>query len=73
MINQIGIENVWLVAKVAVLIFLLLYIIFAVVLVKQVRLMIDTLEVGLEKTLRTISIVHLVIAIAVFLFSLLVL
>jgi hypothetical protein len=52
---------------------LVLYTIFALVLVRQVQLMTDTLVVGFEKPVRLLSVVHLLFAVAVFLLTLFVL
>ena len=52
---------------------LILYVIFALVLVRQVQLMTYTLEVGFEKPVRLLSIIHFLFAIAVFLLALFVL
>lgn len=72
MIPLIGI-SIWGIIKGLVLIILALYIIFAVVVVRQVQLMTDTLEVGFEWQLRIISFVHLLFAIGVLIFAVLVL
>ncbi|OGM26882.1 hypothetical protein A3D00_05435 [Candidatus Woesebacteria bacterium RIFCSPHIGHO2_02_FULL_38_9] len=65
--------SVWLVVKIAVLILLLLYIVFAFVIVKQVGLMIDTLSVGFEKPVRAISLFHLLFAISTFILAIIIL
>lgn len=72
MIPLVGI-TVWSILKVFILIFMVLYMIFALVVVRQVQLMTDTLEVGFEKQLRFMSFVHLLFAVAVFLFSIIIL
>ena len=51
----------------------LIYIVFAVVMRRQVNLMTDTLELGQEKTIRALSFAHLVFAVFVFFFALVVL
>ncbi len=61
-LNAIGLPLLMLV-KSAIIIFLVVYIIFAVVLVRQVRLMTETLEVGFEKVIASASYVHLLVAI----------
>ena len=58
--------SVWVVAKVFVLIALLIYIVFSLVIVRQVNLMTETLEVGFEAPLKLAAIVHVVLAIGVF-------
>ncbi len=52
--------------KILVSIGFVFYIIFAFVIVKQVNKMTDTLEVGLEKTLRAFALLHLLFAIGAF-------
>jgi hypothetical protein len=64
---------VWSIVKIAVLFALLIYIIFSVVVIKQVRLMIDTLDVGFDKVIRATATAHLIFAIAVFLLALIIL
>jgi len=51
------------VVKGLIILLLVIYTIFAVVVVKQVHLMTDTLEVGFEKPLRMIAILHFALAI----------
>lgn len=55
--------------KIGLLFFLFLYIIFAFLVSKQVALMTKTLEVGLDAVLRAIAILHLIVAIAVFIYA----
>ena len=72
LIPFIGI-SIWAIAKVFVALALVLYVIFALVVVRQVQLMIDTLEVGLEKIIRMLAIGHLVFSIVVFALALIIL
>ena len=65
--------SIWALIKILVLIILALYIIFALVVVRQVQLMTDTLEVGFEWQLRIIAFIHLIFAIGVLIFAVLVL
>lgn len=65
--------SVWLVAKIAALILLGMYLIFALVVVRQVQLMTDTIEVGFEIPIRLFSYLHLIFAILVFLTALIML
>jgi hypothetical protein len=62
-----------LVLKVAALIFLFLYLAFAAILIKQVKIMTDTLEVGLEGLIKVIVFIHFVFALGVFLLSIFIL
>ncbi len=59
--------------KVGLLLGLLIYIVFAFVVVKQVKLMTDTLELGHEGIIKILSKALLLFAIAVFFFSLILL
>lgn len=65
--------SIWSVAKIFVLFALLLYIVFAFVVVKQVQMMTDTLCDQFEVPLRVVSVLHLVGAIFVLLLALAVL
>lgn len=69
MIPILGI-SVWLIAKVFVVLFLILYVIFALVVIRQVKLMVDTIEVGFELPLKLIAFLHLVFAFIVLLIAL---
>ena len=65
--------SVWLVAKIAALILLGMYLIFALVVVRQVQLMTDTIAVGFEVPIRLFSYLHLIFAVLVFLTALIML
>ena len=65
--------SIWAIAKVFVALALVLYVIFGLVVVRQVQLMIDTLEVGLETFIRALAIGHLVFSIVVFALALIIL
>lgn len=52
--------------KAVVSVAFIFYIIFAVVIVRQVKMMTDTLEVGLETTLRLVAILHLLFSVGAF-------
>lgn len=65
--------SIWPVIKIFMTIFLIIYIIFAFVIVRQVQLMTQTLEVGFEKQLKFLAILHFLFAIAVLVFSILIL
>ncbi|OGM20295.1 hypothetical protein A2714_05115 [Candidatus Woesebacteria bacterium RIFCSPHIGHO2_01_FULL_38_9] len=61
------------VVKVAIWLFLVLYVLFAAVVIRQVRVMIETLQVGLEKPLKGIALIHLIFSVTVFVLSLFIL
>jgi len=62
--------SIWPIVKIFVLIALGIYIIFALVVVRQVQLMTDTLVVGFESFVRLLSLAHLVFAVGVFIIAL---
>lgn len=65
--------SIWFIVKIFVLFGLLVYIIFSVVVVRQVNLMTETLRVGLETPLKIIALTHLILPVLVFLFALIIL
>ncbi|OGM78278.1 hypothetical protein A2188_02185 [Candidatus Woesebacteria bacterium RIFOXYA1_FULL_43_9] len=65
--------SIWLVAKVFLCFAIFLYIVFAFVIVRQVSIMLATLELGFETPIRILSWLHLLFAIAVFVLALLIL
>ncbi len=62
--------NIWIIIKFLSLILLAMYLIFSLVVIKQVSLMTRTLQLGWENLVRTLSYVHLAFAILVFLAAL---
>ena len=65
--------SIWPVIKIFVIILLAIYIVFAFVIVRQVQLMTDTLVIGFEKQLKFLAFLHFLFAIAVLVFSILIL
>ncbi len=63
----------WPILKIMFMIGLLVYIAFAVVIMRQVSLMTKTLELGHENFIKYMSIGHLVFAIGIFLLALIIL
>jgi len=61
--------NIWDIAKSFVLFGILLYLIFAFVVVRQVNLMLDSLEVELEGLIKFIAWLHLFLVIGVLVFG----
>ncbi len=55
--------------KIFIIFFLILYVGFAAVVIRQVRLMTETLQVGFEGQLRLISFLHFLVAITILIFS----
>lgn len=65
--------SVWLIAKICALILLAIYLVFALVVVRQVQLMTDTIEVGFEGPIRVFSFLHLAFAVIIFIAAILIL
>ena len=65
--------SIWFIAKIFIVFAISLYVVFALVVVRQVQLMTDTLEVGFETEVRLLSFVHLLFALAVLIFAFLIL
>jgi hypothetical protein len=73
MINPIFGISIWLVVKIAVLILMSMYLIFALIVVRQIKLMTSTLELGYEAPVALLGYIHLAFAILVFLVALIIL
>ena len=58
-----GQEAFYTLIKIGVIIFLFLYVLFAAIVIKQVRMMTETLEVGVEFQVKFIVFLHLVAAV----------
>jgi len=63
----------WGIAKAFVLFGMAMYVIFGFVMVRQVKLMTDTLQLGFESMIKIFSYAHLLFTIAVFIFALIIL
>ena len=63
----------WILIKIPVLILLGLYLVFAFVVVRQTRIMTDTLEIGLEVPIKILSYLHFLFALALLVFAFIVL
>lgn len=63
------ITDFWIAAKIAILIFLGIYIIFSAVVTKQAKLMAETLDVELDNLIVVVSYIHMALAICIFLTS----
>ena len=61
--------SIWSIIKIFVMFANLIYIVFALVMVRQVKLMTDTLELGYEKIIIGFSYVNLTFAILVLIYS----
>lgn len=65
--------SIFFILKLAVLFALLIYIIFSLIVLRQVNLMIETLEVRLNNTIRVIAFIHVIISFILFGFALVIL
>lgn len=65
--------SIWFLVKIFYLVAFSLYVIFAAVTVKQTYLMTQTLEIGLESLVRTLSWAHFIFSLAVFIIALILL
>ncbi|MBU0998113.1 hypothetical protein KJ570_01070 [Patescibacteria group bacterium] len=63
----------WGIAKGFILFGIAMYVVFGFVVVRQVKLMTNTLQLGYEAIAKTLSYLHLMFTIAVFIFALLIL
>lgn len=73
MINPIFGISIWLIVKVAALILLGMYLIFALIVVRQIKLMTSTLVLGYEAPIIMLGYIHLAFAVLVFLAALIIL
>ena len=62
--------SIWFIAKIFVIIGLSIYVIFALVVVRQIQLMTVTLEVGFEIPVKLLGFTHLLFAIGVLVIAL---
>lgn len=66
----ISLPSIWLVVKIFFLIGISIYIVFAFVIVRQVDIMIATLDVGFKTRIKLLSYLHLLFAIGVLIVAL---
>lgn len=60
-------------AKIGIIVFLIVYIIFSFAVSKQVKIMTDTLEVGFETQIKSLAFIHVALSIAVLLIAIIIL
>jgi hypothetical protein len=65
--------SIWLIVKVAALILLGIYIVFSLVVTRQIKLITSTLSLGFEAPVTTLGYIHLAFAVLVFLAALIIL
>lgn len=71
-IPELG-QSLILIIRIAIIVFTFLYVLFAAAVIKQVKVMIETLEVGFETPVKIMSFGHFVFSIVVFLLSIFIL
>ena len=69
----VSVQSLWLVIKMGYLIAFLLYVLFAVVVMAQVKQMTKTIDAGMNGKLLTASKFHLLLAVGLFMLALVVL
>jgi hypothetical protein len=62
--------SVWMILKILVLVGLAIYAIFALVVLRQIQLMTDTLEVGFEAPIRMLGVAHFAFSLLIFVLAL---
>ncbi len=72
-INQIINVEIWQYVKYFYLLFIFIYVVFAAIIIRQIQLMVSTLNGTLDFPFKTISIIHFFVALIVFLLSIVVL
>jgi hypothetical protein len=66
-------SSIWILIKVLVVVLLGMYILFAFVLTRQVKLMTKTLKLGFEAPVKFLAFIHLVFTVLVFIAALVIL
>ena len=65
--------NIWILIKALSLVLLGMYLVFSLVVVRQVKMMTDTLQLGFEGITKTLAYIHLLFAVFVFLAAIIIL
>ncbi len=65
--------NIWILIKALALVMLGMYLVFSLVVVRQVKMMTDTLQLGFETPAKFLAYMHLIFAIFVFLSAIIIL
>lgn len=65
--------NIWILIKALALVMLGMYLVFSLVVVRQVKMMTDTLQLGFESPAKFLAYIHLAFAVFVFLSALIIL
>ena len=72
-ITQVFGIQIWMVVKILAIILLAMYLVFSLVVVRQVKLMTDTLNLGFESFVKLLAYTHLMFATLVFLVAIVIL
>ena len=72
LVNQ-AIFDIWLIAKIGYLIFFLLYVVFALIVNRQIGLMTNTLNGSMNLSFKTLGLLHLLLSLSLFILALVVL
>lgn len=65
--------NIWSIVKILSIVLLGMYLVFALVVVRQVKMMTKTLQIGFEAPAKMLSYIHLIFAVLVFLAAIIIL
>jgi len=65
--------SAWLIAKIFVLVALAIYLIFAVVIIRQINLMVDTTDIGFSLPIKLVGWAHFLFAVGIFILALIIL
>ncbi len=65
--------SIWLIVKIFFLVALVIYLIFALVVIKQVNIMTDTLDLSFEVPVKILAFLHFLFALAVLIIAFLIL
>jgi hypothetical protein len=65
--------SIWLIVKVAILVLLGMYLMFCLIVIRQIKLITSTLSLGFETSITTLGYIHLAFAVLVFLTALMIL
>jgi len=68
-----GENAIFLLVKAGLIIFLLIYVVFAAVVIRQARMMTDTLEVGFETQIKFLVLIHFALAVLALVLSFIIL
>lgn len=64
-----GLPSIWIVVKIFVIVGLFVYLIFALVIVRQIQIMSDTVKLEFDTSVKILALVHLVFALGLLLFA----